>query len=164
MNNKMCKLDPIPTSLVKKCFVSLGPLILNIINRSFNENIFPEVLKHALVTPGIKDNNANIDDYKNYRPLSNLPFLSKLLEKNAYLQLNRHIEHNKLHSKFQSSYRKNHSCETAMFKVISDIQKSVNDNYNVALVLLDSSAAFDTVECRPCNCFKKAGKQLLYKK
>ena len=146
MNNKTCKLDPAPTFLIKKCFIQLSPLILHIINKSFEENIFPDSLKHALVTPIIKDANGSVDDFKNYRPVSNLPFISKVQERAAYIQLNEHIENNKLHSQFQSSYRKNHSCETAMFKVIGDIQKSVSENNNVALVLLDSSAAFDTVD------------------
>ena len=146
MNNKVCKLDPAPTSLIKQCFAHLSPIILHIINKSFKENKFPDLLKHALVTPVIKDNNGNIDDLKNYRPISNLPFLSKLLEKTAYCQLNNHIENNKLHSKFQSSYRRHHSCETAMFKIVSDLQKSVNESSSVALILLDSSAAFDTVD------------------
>ena len=131
---------------MKKCLSQLSPILLTIINKSFSKNSFPEILNHALITPVIKDHNGNIDDFKNYRPISNLPFLSKLLEKVAYLQLNKHIEDNKLHAKFQSSYRQNHSCETAMFKVTGDIQKSINENNNVALVLLDSSAAFDTVD------------------
>ena len=146
INNKFCKLDPAPTPLVKNCFTLLGPLILQIINSSFQENTFPYLLKHAHVTPVIKDKNGNIDELKNYRPISNLPFTSKILEKAAYIQLNHHIELNKLHANYQSSYRQNHSCETAMFKVIGNLQKSIYENYVVALILLDSSAAFDTVD------------------
>ena len=132
--------------MVKQHFTQLAPIITHIINTSFKENKVPHELKHALVTPIIKDSNGNTDNFKNYRPISNLPFISKILEKAAYLQLNQHIETNKLHSKFQSSYRAHHSCETAMFKIVNDIQKSVNDNNMVALILLDSSAAFDTVD------------------
>ena len=63
-----------------------------------------------------------------------------------YLQISDHIEANKLHSTYQSSYRKHHSCETALFKTMGDIQEMLAVKSSVALVLLDSSAAFDTVD------------------
>ena len=146
MKNKHCQLDQLPTTLVKQCFTSLAPIIVHIINTSFRENSVPNKLKHALVTPIVKDKNGNIDDFKNYRPVSNLPFISKVLEKVAYCQINHHIESNKMHSKFQSAYRAYHSCETAMIKIVNDIQRSIHNNNAVALILLDSSAAFDTVD------------------
>ena len=62
----------------------LAAITTHIINSSFDENKFPEQLKHALVTPLVKDNNGNLDDFKNYRPVSILPFLSKVLEKCVY--------------------------------------------------------------------------------
>ena len=83
---------------------------------------------------------------KNYRPVSNLPFLSKIIEKAAVQQMNQHMTENDLHESNQSAYRKNHSTETALLKIFNDILCAVDSKQCVLLVLLDLSAAFDTVE------------------
>ena len=144
--DKTCKLDPIPTTIVKKSFHLLHPILLQIINFSLQNNVFPDLLKNALVTPVIKSESKDPEDFQNYRPISNLAFLSKLLEIVMYLQLYHHIESNRLFPKYQSSYRTNHSCETAMVKVTEDLQRMLSQKNYVVLVLLDSSAAFDTVD------------------
>ena len=73
-------------------------------------------------------------------------FISKLLERILYTQIIEFVESNKLLPRYQSSYRKGHSCETAMLKVVGDVQQMLRDKNYVVLVLLDSSAAFDTVD------------------
>ena len=146
MNSKTCPLDPAPTYLVKKCLNLLLPLILHIVNTAIRTNSFPDELKYAIVTPIVKDDSKNENDLSNYRPISNVSFLSKILEKVIYLQLNYFIENNSLHSTYQSSYRKNHSCETGMIRVVGDMQEMLHEKKTVVLVLLDSSAAFDTVD------------------
>ena len=146
MNNKTCRLDPMPTTIVKKNLHLLIPVFYHIVNQSLAQGFFPDELKLALVTPIIKDESKSADDFQNYRPISNLSFISKLLERVIYLQLNKHIEANKLYSKYQSSYRRHHSCETVLFKTVGDIQELLAEKSYVALVLLDSSAAFDTVD------------------
>ena len=148
IKNKTCSLDPVPTSILKQCIDLLGPILLHIINSSIRRAVFPTALKHAIVTPIIKDECKSSEDFKNYRPVSNLPFLAKLLEMTYYVQINNYIEAYKLHSTYQSSYRKNHSCETGLLRVVGDIQKMVKDKNVVSLILLDSSAAFDTVNHR----------------
>ena len=146
MQNKTSKLDPIPTSVIKQSADLLQHILMHIINSSLQQTYFPNELKNAIVTPVIKDESKKTDDFKNYRPVSNLTFLSKLLERVMYRQLNQFIEHHDLHAKQQSSYRLYHSCETALITVVDDIQKMLNDRKCVALILLDSSAAFDTVD------------------
>ena len=64
-----------------------------------------------------------MNDYKNYRPVSNVPFLSKLIEKIALDRVNDHICNSNLSQKFQSAYRSGHSTETALLRVKSDIMK-----------------------------------------
>lgn len=71
-----CLLDPMPTPLVKACLPTLCPLIANIINTSLLTGIVPKSLKTAAITPVLKKSGAAADDFKNYRPISNLPFLS----------------------------------------------------------------------------------------
>ena len=83
---------------------------------------------------------------KNYRPVSNLTFMSKIVEKLVSGQLVGYLQSNNLMPRFQSAYRRHHSTETALLRVISDIVGAV-DRGNVTLLgLLDLSAAFDTVD------------------
>ena len=124
----------------------LYPVILQIVNLSIATCSFPDPLKHASVTPIIKDFSKDHDDFKNYRPVSSLPYISKVLEKIMYSQLSDYIEGNNLHARCQSSYRKHHSCETAIAKLVYDLQVCTSNGDHVFLVLLDSSAAFDTVD------------------
>ena len=83
---------------------------------------------------------------KNYRPVSNLSFLSKVLEKVVVNQLNTHINSSNTSNQYQSAYRKFHSTETALLKVHRDILASMDAGRVTALTLLDLSAAFDTID------------------
>ena len=82
---------------------------------------------------------------KNYRPVSNLPYISKLLERVVAEQLLTHLNENSYLDKFQSAYRPGFSCETALLKVVNDALIDINAGNLVLLVLLDLSAAFDTI-------------------
>ena len=87
-----------------------------------------------------------INTLKNYRPISNLPFLSKVIEKAASRQVMAHVDSNNLGEPFQSSYKRHHSTETALLKVKNDLLRSLDNNKAVLMVLLDMSAAFETVD------------------
>ena len=82
----------------------------------------------------------------NYRPVSNLSFLSKVLEKVVVNQLNSHINSSNTSNQYQSVYRKFHSTETALLRIHNDILASLDAGKVTALILLDLSAAFDTVD------------------
>ena len=144
-NKKECELDPIPVSILMKCLPELTNILLFIVNDSLSSGIFPHNLKEALVRPDIKDKNGDLDDYKNYRPISNLPFISKLLEKCVYKELSFHLSLNNLHAENQSAYRVHHSCETATLALYNDLLCMSDTKSKVILLLLDLSAAFDTV-------------------
>ena len=141
-----CSLDPLPTWLLANVLDSLLPTITTIINESFSQCVIPSKLKVALVTPLIKKPTLDPDLLKNYRPISNLPFLHKILERAAVLQLQQYLSENKLHAKAQSAYRQFHSTETALIRVTNDIFRAVDQHQEVVLVLLDLSAAFDTID------------------
>ena len=81
-----------------------------------------------------------------YHPVSNLPFLSKLAEKSVLLRFNRHCNENNLMSNYQSAYRANFSCETALLKLTDDLLWAMEHQEVTPLVAIDSSAAFDTVD------------------
>ena len=148
MSKKNYAKDPMPIKTFDKCFDSISPYILEIINKSLLEGVFPSELKHATISPIIKDKNADPDELKNYRPVSNTPILAKIIEKTVLTQINNHLELNNLHTETQSGYKKFHSCETALIKVVSDIQNEVRKNNIVSLLMLDLSAAFDTIDHR----------------
>ena len=143
--NKQCALDPFPTGLVKSCKDFLTPIIMQIVNKSLSTGEFPQVFKNALVTPLLKKRTLDEDVLNNYRPVSNLAFISKITEKVVASRLNHHLMVNNLQEPFQSAYRMNHSTETAMLRVQNDIIRALGDNKVVLLVLIDLSAAFDTV-------------------
>ena len=78
--------------------------------------------------------------------MSNLPYLSKILERAVADQLQAHLDTNGLHVKFQSAYRRGHSTETALLRILNDLVVMSDGGNNALLVLLDLSAAFDTLD------------------
>ena len=143
-NKKTCCLDPIPTILVLDCLDILLLVITKIIHYSLEHGVFPSVWKNALVFPLKKDGLEPI--FKNYRPVSNLQFISKLTESAVAKQLQHHINMNNLFPSLQSSYRKFHSTESALLKVKNEILLNMNRQHVTLFVLLDLSAAFDTID------------------
>lgn len=85
------------------------------------------------------------EDLKNYRPVSNLKFLSKTVERAAVSQMQNYLSTNNLNATMQSAYRKNHSCETALLRVINDLLLALDSGQEAVLLLLDYTAAFDTI-------------------
>ena len=146
MPSKTCDLDPLPTSILKKCIDLLLPAIHHIVNLSLSQGYFPDVLKKACVTPLIKNENLDYDNIKNFRPVSNLPFLGKLIEKCVFLQINTYLCENSLYGYSQSAYRSCYSCETALVKIHNDILSILDAKSNAIVLLFDLSAAFDMVK------------------
>ena len=151
MHSKSCSLDVIPTWLLKKVLNSLLPILHFIVNSSLRESYVPPSLKQSIITPVLKKSNLNANTYKSFRPVSNLSFISKLIEKCVYYQLVSYLNFHDLFGKFQSAYRIGHSCETALTRIHNDLlcgcctdldQTSLQTSL---LVLLDLSAAFDTL-------------------
>ena len=143
--NKQCATDPIPAYLLKECSSEILPVINYIVNESLQTGFFPPQLKSAIVSPILKKPDLDPDTYNNYRPVSCLSYLSKIIEKCVHLQLSGYLEKHDLLSHFQSGYRKNFSCETAITRIYNDILLMVDSRTNVLLMLLDLSAAFDTI-------------------
>ena len=140
-----CKLDPIPTWLLKRCSSDISPVITKMINLSFQDCHFPGSWKIAHVNPLLKCSGLDAE-FANFRPVSNLSFVYKTTEKAAVNQLFTYCESFALLPANQSAYRKFHSTETALLRVQSDILMSMDRQEVTLLILLDLSAAFDTID------------------
>ena len=116
MPRKSCDLDPIPTSVLYDCLDEIIPIVTSIMNKSLSSGIVPQCFKHALLKPLLKQ--ASLD--QNWH-VSNLPFLSKVLERIVLKQFFQHLQSHSLLETFQSAYRKCHSTETALLRVVNDL-------------------------------------------
>jgi len=143
---KHCLLDPVPTWLLKRASDILAPVLSVMCNASMQSGKFPDIHKQATVFPRLKKPTLDAYDANSYRPISNLSFVSKLVERAVATRLVKHAENNKLFPNRQSAYRRHHSTETAVVCVMNDIIRSIDRGEITALVLLDLTAAFDTVD------------------
>ncbi|XP_050400117.2 RNA-directed DNA polymerase from mobile element jockey [Patella vulgata] len=141
-----CLSDPIPTHLVLQLIDQLLPFFTQLINNSLTTGTFPDCFKSSIVLPLLKKDNLDKNIMKNYSPVSNLPFLSKIIEKAVNIRLNEHLTANSLLNVFQSAYRQYHSTETALLRVVNDLRSTADSGCIASLVLLDLSAAFDTID------------------
>ena len=146
IGKKSCDLDPIPASILKECKSTILPVLTNIVNMSIQSASMPAALKEAMIKPKLKKDNLDSEDYSNFRPISNLKVVSKIIEKAVSCQLSDYLRDNDLEESFQSAYKRFHSTETALLRVQNDILCEIDNQKCVVLVLLDMSSAFDTVD------------------
>ena len=139
--------DPIPANPIKKNIDVFLPIWTKLVNLSLAEGSI-DCLKSAVLLPLIKDidNYMDRDNLNNYRPVSNLQFVGKLIERIVDIRLNRHMMYNNLHSIFQYGYKKGHSTETLLLNMVNDLLVACDNQMPTIVMLLDLSAAFDTVD------------------
>ena len=136
---KSSPLDPIPAAVFSKSYPTLINILVSIINLSLQDGHVPDLLKDAQLTPILKKHNLDRDVLNNYRPISNLSYLSKLVECVVAAQLDAYMAEHNLLEPFQSAYRKHHSTETAIVCVLNDLLCAIDDNNMVFVCLLDCS-------------------------
>ena len=144
--SKSCSLDPWPTFFVLDYLDILITPITSIINASLEQGKCPNFFKQAHVTPIIKKSSLDKEVFKNYRDVSNLNFISKILERVVAIHLQTHLDEADLMTAFQLAYRKHHSTESALLNIYNDILLNMAKGSVTALTLLNLSAAFDTID------------------
>ena len=142
---RSCDLDPIPTELLYENLDVLLPTITNI-NTSLASGFVPPDFKTAIVKPLLKKNSLNHNVLKTYRPISNLPFLSKILAKGRSTQTSCTPPRKNLCNPFPSAHRTGHSTETALLRVVNDLLNAMDEDKISVLLLLDLSVGFDTID------------------
>src|SRR4029434_8091628 len=143
-----CPLDPIPSHILHAISPAVLAPISQVINASFNSGTFPPLFKVAQVTPLLKKPSLDPTQVEKYRPVSLLTLLSKTIESAASQQDTALLSRNNLLDPNQSGFKSGHSTETALLSVTEALKTARAAAQSSALVLLDLSAAFDTVNHR----------------
>ena len=145
MSNSTSPIDPLPLVVFKNLVLLLSITISNLISESLNDGIMAKSLKYAIIKPILKKSCLDPDDLMNYRPISQLPIISKIMERVVSRQLIFYLENNYLMEPYQSAYRKHYSTETALNIITDTLYKSLDSSHCAQLLLLDLSSAFDTL-------------------
>ena len=139
-----CGYDDISSIFLKQIATSIIKPLTIVINQVLNNGIFPDKLKIAKVVPIFKSGDCALTN--NYRPISLLPVISKVIEKIIYTQLSLYFESNKLFSDSQYGFRPNHSTEQATLELTDRIISAMDNNDVPIGIFLDLSKAFDTID------------------
>ena len=139
-----CGSDPIPSTVVKHHLNILLPIITRLINWSLKTGSFHKIWKKSIITP-FKKKVGQDTEYTSYRPVINLPFLSKIMEKAMIQQLNTYLETHCPLPNTVCAYRKNLSTEYAILKLLDTIYKNMDKQCVTLVLAIDLSATFDTV-------------------
>jgi hypothetical protein len=139
-------MDFIPTSLLKSCRFTFAELISKLANLSFRQGQFPASFKTSSVTPLLKKPGLDKSNPSNYRPISNLNNISKIIERLFLNRFQPAVQHSPNFNRYQSAYRRSHSTETALLHTLDNIFHSADTGCSTMLVSLDFSAAFDTID------------------
>ena len=144
--DKSSAADPMPTHVLKQVVDLIAPYFTELFSRSLAAGYFPSGFKEAFITPIVKKAGLDATDVGSYRPISNLSVVSKLLERIVARQLMTYLSSANLLPTLQSGFRPGHSTETAVLQVMSELLEAVDRGDLGALILLDLTAAFDTVD------------------
>ncbi|KAF7246241.1 RNA-directed DNA polymerase from mobile element jockey [Varanus komodoensis] len=135
-----CLLDPCPSWLINNAKHGIGIWILEVVNASLREGRVPASLKEAVVRPVLKKASLDPEMATNYRPVANIPFLGKVLERVVAVDETDYLD------PFQSGFRPGYGTESALVTLYDDLCREKDRGSASLLVLLDLSVAFDTID------------------
>ena len=136
--------DNISNILLKEIIDPLANILVDVFNKSMATGIFPSIMKLAEVVPLYKSKEHYLEN--NYRPISLLMTISKILEKIMYTRVYSFLQDTGQIYDNQYGFRANHSCEHAVGQLVGSVVKGLENKYNVACMMLDLSKAFDTID------------------
>lgn len=142
---KPSPLDFVPVQLLKLHKDLFSVCLARLANLSFSEGVFPELFRTGRITPIIKKRGLPSGDPANYRPITNLNSIGKLLERLMLERLKHIVYSSSNFSRCQSAYRAYHSTETALTRIVNDLRVAADGCKPSLLLALDISAAFDTI-------------------
>ena len=142
---KVSPADIFPEHLLSGTFDILLPFVTDLVNLSLSTGSISG-LTEAVVRPLLKAYNLDINLFNNFRPVSNLEFLGKLIERVVQSRLQNHMSNINYCNNTQFGYKKSHSTELLLLKFMNDILVGIDGKNGVVVLLIDLSAAFDTVD------------------
>ena len=142
--NKSCGIDGINARFLKDASSEIKEVVAFIINLSIDTNEVPTYFKKARIRPLFKKGYTNL--VENYRPVSILNVISKILERAIYVQFEKYLNTDNLIYNHQSGFRRKHSTDTCLIHLMDYIQTNMSEGKYVGMVLLDLQKAFDTVD------------------
>ena len=137
--------DPIPSKLMKPSLDVVLPVLTQLVNQSLKEGSMNGI-KESVLDPLLKKAGLDVDEKKNFRPVNNLLYLSKLTERAVAEQLDDHMTVNNLHENSQFAYKTHHNTETMMLGLTDEVLRGFDNNQATVIIFLDLSAAFDTID------------------
>ena len=137
--------DPLPQAILRDVQGEILPLLMKLVNVSLAEGSI-ESIQSSVIDPLLKKLGLDPEGRKNYRPVNNLVFLSKLIERVVKRRIDSHMEINTLFNKRGFGYKAYHSTETMMTGVVNEVLTGFDENKCTVMVFLDLSAAFDTID------------------
>ena len=142
---KTCMEDPIPSKLFVQVMDITLPVITKLVNQSLAEGSM-EGVNWSVLDPLLKKAGLDFEAWKNYRPVNNLLYFSKLTERVVATRLDDHMDENSLHESSQFAYKAEHNTETMMLSLTDEAFRGFDNNMATVVIFLDLSAAFDTID------------------
>ena len=141
---KVSPADVFPASVLSDTADILLPFITDLVNLSLSTGSF-NGLTEAIISPLLKAYNLDFNVFDNFRPVSNLEFLGKIIERIVFSRLQDHMTKINYCNNTQFGYKKSHSTELLLLKFMNDLLVGIDSKNGVVVLLIDLSAAFDTV-------------------
>ena len=141
---KATGLDGISWKFLKDGAEVLALPLCNLVNLSIKQSLFPDQCKIAKLKPLFKKGSKS--DPTNYRPISLLPAVSKIIEKTIQIQTQENLDKNDLLYKYQSGFRANFSTDSCLAQLTDFMLRRVDKGFHTEMVLVDLQKAFDTLD------------------
>jgi len=143
-----CSLDPLPTWIIKKLKHVFAPILCSLCNSSLSNGVMPASQKHAIMLPRLKKPTMDPSSLSSYWHISIISFLWKLVERVVTACFISHVEKNQLFPERQSSYRRDHSTETAVLSVHNDLAHAIDKQRITGLVMSARNFSHPTFSLR----------------